>query len=60
MVLSQRKDTTDCTDFLKSKRTIKAMVFAEKIVIVSNINALLVCHSREKRIKLLSSYKVGH
>ena len=62
MVLNQRKlkDTTVHIDFLKSKRTIKAMVCAQNNFCIEYINALLVYHTREKRIKLLSSYKEGH
>ena len=63
MVLNQRKlkDTTVHIDFLKSKRaTIKAMVCAQNNFYSEYINALLVYHTREKRIKLLSSYKEGH
>ena len=55
-----RKDTTVCIDFLKSKRKIKAMVCAQNNLYSEYINALLVCHTREKRSKLLSGYKVGH
>ena len=52
-----RKDTTVCIDFLKSKRKIKAMVCAQNNFYSAReyINALLVCHTREKRSKLLSS-----
>ena len=36
------------------------MVCAQNNFYSEYINALLVYHAREKRIKLLSSYKVGH
>ena len=62
MVLNQRKlkDTTVYKDFLKSKRTLKAMVCAQNNCYSEYINALLVYHTREKRIKFLSGYKEGH